>query len=106
LDHTITIRGPRQDVAGFIRYVESATSAELKTEYSTPVADALSRKPFGQFDIIQAIVTFATSASAPIVTAEIQRIIKDWREKHKKSSLEIEQAPSTGPSAAEAPPDE
>jgi hypothetical protein len=106
LGHNIIAIGPRQEIAEFLQYVESLASARVTIAYSTPAPDPLSRKPFGQFDIIQAIVTFASSALAPIATAEIQSLIKGWNEKHKNSRIEIEQAPRPESQVAEASPDE
>lgn len=101
MSEMISIKGMRQEVTEFVKQLESLAPDELTTTYRAADEDPLSRKPFGQFDIVQAIVTFATSASAPIITAEIQRVIKEWRDKHKNSRLEIQHSSSSEPTAEE-----
>lgn len=96
----VTVTGPRHEVERFVNEVKSlsteAVSVELKP--SAP-SDPLSRRPFGQYELVEAILTVVTSVASPIATAELKELINKWRKRTNGSGLRIEPDEDTSSSS-------
>jgi hypothetical protein len=87
----LLVRGPRQHVQAFVTDLRDIAPNAVNVVLAERKTSVLDRRPFGQYDLVEAAITIATAILAPIVTAEIQRIIKLWRKRDLSHGIEIEE---------------